>query len=238
MKLEFLGVRNFFTKQDYHNNLLVDDHILIDCGFSAARSLAETGRSFADVDSIFITHTHADHIGGLEECAFFNRYVNGGTRPRLFLPEALIPDLWKNSLSGGLANPGSGAPGIDAYFDIQPVLESFSTGGLNFEIIPTSHVPDKFCCGLMIEDKGYFSGDTQFAPETIQEYGNRAMAVFHEVEFAGGIVHALRDDLVTVSEDIRQETWLMHYSDEVEQQLDKIKAAEFKLVESHTPYPF
>ena len=30
MKLEFLGVRNFFTKKDYHNTLLIDDHILID----------------------------------------------------------------------------------------------------------------------------------------------------------------------------------------------------------------
>ena len=102
MKLEFLGVGNFFTRMHHQTNLLIDDRILVDCGMTAGRSLSATGRTFSDIDHIFITHTHADHIGGLEECAFYNRFLAGGRKPHLHLPEELAGRRYYHPVPRGL----------------------------------------------------------------------------------------------------------------------------------------
>jgi ribonuclease BN (tRNA processing enzyme) len=39
--------------------------ILIDCGSGTALQLERAGKSYKDIDAVFITHTHPDHIAGL-----------------------------------------------------------------------------------------------------------------------------------------------------------------------------
>ena len=53
-----------------HNN----KYLLIDCGSDARHSLAAAGYSFNEIDNIFISHLHADHIGGLEWLGFSRLY--------------------------------------------------------------------------------------------------------------------------------------------------------------------
>ena len=36
--------------------------VLVDCGIGVARSCVETGVSLLDIDAIFITHLHSDHV--------------------------------------------------------------------------------------------------------------------------------------------------------------------------------
>lgn len=39
MNLEFIGIGSFFAKTNFHNNVLINENILIDCGFLAGHGL-------------------------------------------------------------------------------------------------------------------------------------------------------------------------------------------------------
>ena len=84
MSIAFLGVGSAFTSaKDYQSNLLITAQsgkkMLIDCGSDARFSLAEWGLENniekLDIDAVYISHLHADHIGGLEWLAF-STYFN------------------------------------------------------------------------------------------------------------------------------------------------------------------
>lgn len=235
MVFQFLGIGSFFTKTDYHNNLCINSNILVDCGFTAGRSLHDQGRNFGAIDHLFITHTHADHIGGLEECAFYNRYVNGGRKPRLHLPSPLVDNLWDESLRGGLQDP-VGSSKLDDYFDVSVVEESFEIEGIRFRIVPTHHVTDKFCCGLVINDRIWFSGDTRFDEAMVTEHGSRAETIYHEVQFFEGGIHTGLSELATLPDAIRNKTVLMHYSDDWVNHQKTAEDAGFTWARRHVSY--
>ncbi|WP_232220743.1 MBL fold metallo-hydrolase [Legionella tunisiensis] len=108
LKITFLGSGSAFTvgKDNYQSNLLLqkaNDTLLIDAGGDLRFSLNEQHLTYADIKSVYISHLHADHIGGLEWLAintFFD--LNYKTKPNLYCSENIIKDLWEHSLSGGL----------------------------------------------------------------------------------------------------------------------------------------
>lgn len=42
-----------------------DKHILVDCGSGTGRQIARAGRSIKNIDCVFISHTHPDHVADL-----------------------------------------------------------------------------------------------------------------------------------------------------------------------------
>lgn len=72
------------------SSLLVRGHgasVLIDCGDGCSRKLLEMGMSADELDAIFITHYHPDHIGGVF-ILLQMLYLQGRSKPlALFLPE-------------------------------------------------------------------------------------------------------------------------------------------------------
>ena len=85
----FLGTGSAFTKVNFQNNVIVikgNDHILIDCGTLCPFSFSKFNSNITDIKNILITHSHADHVGGLEEVALMNMYVTK-QRPKMILTD-------------------------------------------------------------------------------------------------------------------------------------------------------
>jgi ribonuclease BN (tRNA processing enzyme) len=105
LDLTFVGSGSAFSKVFYQNNLLVvkgGSHLLIDCGSRAPQALSQIGLSVGQVSNYLITHTHADHIGGLEEVMLVNRFALR-KKTTMVVTEKLRKVLWAMSLRGGAA---------------------------------------------------------------------------------------------------------------------------------------
>ncbi|MCR4940479.1 MAG: MBL fold metallo-hydrolase [Treponemataceae bacterium] len=238
LSLFFLGTGSAFTKTNFQTNLLVikgKDHILIDCGTLCSRAFAKCGLSIKNIDNFHVTHSHADHIGGLEEVAFLNRYGDNKTLSMYITPE-YRDVLWENSLKGGLAyGEESDGPSLTFadYFTIKelkpiensprPFYETYC-GSINLKIFRTKHVPNKHgdwsttfhSTGVVIDDKIIFTGDTIFDRDLIDWLDSiypSSPAIFHDCQFYKGGVHASYEELLSLPENIRKKMYLCHYGD-------------------------
>src|SRR5687768_11001375 len=96
MKLTFIGIGSAFTLANFQSNMLLEDagkRLLIDCGGDARHALAKAGLGAKDVDALYVSHLHADHVGGIEWLGF-SRYFSQGPKPDLYVNERLATSLW------------------------------------------------------------------------------------------------------------------------------------------------
>ena len=73
--------------------------LLIDCGHTVPARLKQAGLALNEIDAVFISHLHGDHVYGLEEWGF-RSLLQWHIRPRLFIAETLAGPLWNNVLAG------------------------------------------------------------------------------------------------------------------------------------------
>jgi ribonuclease BN (tRNA processing enzyme) len=73
MKIRVIGCGNAFSMINFNQSFVLeegDKKLLIDCGSRIPLALINSGIKLTDIDAIYISHAHSDHIGGLEEAAF------------------------------------------------------------------------------------------------------------------------------------------------------------------------
>ena len=89
MELYALGSGNAFTKKNWQSNFLIRQNnkwLMIDCGSFAPLALdEEMGLNEADIDAVYVSHIHADHVGGLEALAFCTYFNPNAPRPKMFI---------------------------------------------------------------------------------------------------------------------------------------------------------
>ncbi|MGR3220082.1 MAG: MBL fold metallo-hydrolase, partial [Candidatus Anammoxibacter sp.] len=106
MKLTFLGAGSAFTTPEYYqSNMLISaksgKNLLIDCGTDVRFSLNDCGINNGNVaekiDAVYISHLHADHIGGMEWLAFCTFFCKQPNRLKLFIEKSILNRIWEHS---------------------------------------------------------------------------------------------------------------------------------------------
>lgn len=227
MRLIFLGTGSAFTVGggNYQSNMVLEadakDRLLIDCGTDARLALYEMGLGYRDIQDVYVSHLHADHVGGLEWLALTSKYDPSCKKPHLHLHHAFVETLWNHTLSGGIGSSKEGTDSLEAYFQVDPVKEDlFFWKGIAFRLIPAQHAltgcNHTLSYGLYFEIGGkniLITGDSQFAPDRTKKYYAEADVIFQDCETsqARSGVHAHYTELVTLSPQIKNKMWLYHY---------------------------
>jgi ribonuclease BN (tRNA processing enzyme) len=167
--------------------------LMIDCGSEALTAyLARYGEP---PSAIYLTHTHFDHIGGLERLfykIYFDERRRGNTH--LFVPAALVPWVQRRvaDYPGVLAE--GGANFWDA-FRLVPHSRGFWHEGLWFDSFPVRHHEPETAFGIALRGSFVYTGDTRPIPEMLARHAAGGELVAHDCGLVGNPSHSGIDDL-------------------------------------------
>lgn len=174
--------------------------IVIDCGLGVSRGLVETGMSLKELDLVFITHLHSDHVlelGPLIHTAWTTGLDHSVT--------VYGPNGTRNVWTGFLASlaydietriADEGRPDLASLVEIVEYGpgEIFQEGDLVVEALRVDHPPVTDCYALKISDTDkslVFSADTAPFPP-LADFARGADILVHEAILPEGLDSIVR----------------------------------------------
>ena len=236
MNLIFPGTGGLGTLRNFQACMVIQDrdiNMLIDCGTDAKRSLDNVGLNARDVDTVYLTHQHSDHIGGLEWLGFATYFDKIAKRP-IVVAEDQLMDQIRASLVGMDCVGGKDTEFTDFFYPLKfNVWEDdpcFVLDDALFEVKIMKHIIGMkritATYGIMFEDvdvteilgrrsKIFYTGDACVL-EDFSSYENAGL-IIHDCEtsdFHSG-VHAHYAELRELPIELKSKMLLTHYGDNV-----------------------
>lgn len=229
MKITFIGCGDAFSDILGNNSALLefgDTNLLIDIPDSNYSRLKNIGKEYSDIQNIFITHLHGDHINGLERMAYYRKYATpvihpnkNIPKPNLFVPETIYQGLW-DSVKNGLGITLDGTSCLEDFFHVHRIIMIGGSGffeidGVRFILTPSIHVPNMPVYGLWVMNEFYYSADAIYDNQSITSFLPIVKKIFHDIHFFPQEikVHASIRDFSHLSEDEKVKIFAMHYDD-------------------------
>ena len=168
--------------------------ILVDCGSGVTQRLKEAKVSSADIDALFLTHLHSDHVVDLYQLIISSWHSYRAKSWRIFGPRGTkkfvkkLMDTWKDERMLRIKNEQRSS--IQA-FNLK--VTEFSEYGkirikdLVVEYFTVDHKPVKYAYGFNFfqqKKKLTISGDTKPC-ENLMKYGQLTDLLLHEVFIEG-----------------------------------------------------
>ncbi|QJA06120.1 MBL fold metallo-hydrolase [Thermosulfurimonas marina] len=144
--------------------------VLLDFGPGILRRLTEAGVDINEIDFIFLSHWHPDHVADLTPYLFATRYRLGFTRNR---PVRLISAEGFGAFLSALR--GAYGHWLDPPEGLVEILErprgkrsKLALEGLEWETAPARHNPESLAVRLSAEGRALvYTGDTEYSPEVV-----------------------------------------------------------------------
>lgn len=240
MKITFIGTGSAFN-HDYGNNSAFlefgDTNLLLDCGHDVPRNFEKLYDNVSKIDNIWISHMHGDHIGGLEEIAFKNKFIYGGKMVNLLVDHTIHSDLVMY-LQKTIVSPQPGLSNVSDFFNIHGVVNGFAIESKDSkEVFYTQQVPH--VCGvpafMIVGRKFIFTGDVSNIDWGDSQYSKliKHRVCFHDTQlqkFSDDDVHMSLQDLLKLPKDIRAKMHCMHYGINIDDYVKTIEEAGMRIV--------
>ena len=210
MKFTVLGCGNAFSLKNFNNSFLLEEtdeegntrRMLIDAGWALPYALQNANIDAKSIDDVYISHLHADHVGGLEYLALM-RYdwmnkpsVAGETAPTLIANERLMKELWEKTLRGGLETLEGIDCKLETFFKLRPIApnERFEWMGWECRLVQQIHImagsmiSNTF--GMILKKEGhktlYLVTDSQHcSPHQLEVFYREADIIIQDCELVG-----------------------------------------------------
>lgn len=170
-------------------------NIVVDCGLGVTRGLTDAGMNLRDLDVIFVTHLHSDHVLELGPLIHTAWTAGLATPVRVYGPPG-TGHIWQNFCRSmefdiEIRIADEGRPDIRLLVQVEEFGEGLvlEEGDLKVLALRVDHPPVTDCFALRFERDGkavVFSADTAFFPP-LADFAADADILVHEAMLEQGI---------------------------------------------------
>jgi ribonuclease BN (tRNA processing enzyme) len=168
MRVQFIGVGEAFDETLPNNSQVLEWNnfrMMIDCGYAVPHSIWKLHPEPDYIDSIYISHRHADHYFGLP--SYLTRLAEDGRKREIEIVcahgmQQVILQMIDYGYEGIMPKLG-----FDVVFREVSWKEAFEFHGARLEFAPSSHPVLNYSLSVSVRDRRYaYSGDGNFNPYT------------------------------------------------------------------------